>query len=85
MGREADCPPPERGVGKLVTMLRYEKDEDAGQCRAAAMSAVIPTLAVVTLVLLSFVAKQRTYLMTSDSLVFLAGAVAILFVFARFG
>jgi hypothetical protein len=49
------------------------------------MSVTIPTLAVVTLVLLSFVAKQRTYLMTSDSLVFLAGAVAILFVFARFG
>jgi hypothetical protein len=49
------------------------------------MSATIPTLAVVALVLLSFAARQRTYLMTSDSLVFLAGAVAILFVFVRFG
>jgi len=49
------------------------------------MSATIPTLAVVTLVMLSFVARKRTFLMTSDSLVFLAGAVAVLFVFARFG
>lgn len=48
-----------------------------GHRKAAEMSATVPLIALSALVALSLIAKQLTYLMTSTSLMFIAGALAV--------
>jgi hypothetical protein len=40
------------------------------------MSATVPVLAIMTLIVLALVARQRAYHMTSTSLMFITGALA---------
>jgi hypothetical protein len=60
--------------GDLVAL---KTGREAWQRKAAAMSAGVPIIALSALVALSLVARQRDYAMTSTSLMFLTGALAV--------
>ena len=47
------------------------------------MSATVPIIALSALIALAFIARQLAYLMTSTSLLFMTGALALWFVVAH--
>jgi hypothetical protein len=67
------------GVGRLVTLVSYFAGRGTGSEKAADMSATVPVLAVVTLIVLALIARQRAYHLTSTSLMFVTGALAAWF------
>jgi len=67
------------GIGNLVTLPRYDTSGDIGRAKAVIMSATVPIVALSALIVLSLVAKQLAYLMTSTSLQFVTAALALWF------
>jgi hypothetical protein len=65
------------GVGDLVTMAALQAGREGGSGKAAAVSASIPIVALSALLALALFAQQRAYAMTSTSLMFLTGALAV--------
>ena len=66
-------------VGNLVTLSRYQTGRRRGGERRSPMSATVPFVALSALIVLSLIAKQLAYLMTSTSLQFLTVALAVWF------
>jgi hypothetical protein len=66
-------------VGNLVTLWRYQQAGGREAKGGLLMSVTVPIVALSVLIVLSLIAKQLAYLMTSTSLQFMTAALAVWF------
>ena len=64
------------GVGKFLTSVRLSLGREAGQPWAVQMTFVTPVVALSLLAVASLIAREKSYALTSTSLMVVTGALA---------